>query len=124
VDGLVLVGSTVEDVGFERCITEVAHKELWEFAIGLVPDLRKYHIEHHWAGLRPGSPDDLPFIGEHPDIKGLVVCAGHFRNGFATGPATARIAIDIMLGNKPSVDVWPYRLDRPCPQWDKAKQWT
>lgn len=123
-DGLVLVGSTVEDVGFEHRITEIAYKELWDFATGVVPDLGKYRIEHHWAGLRPGSPDDLPFVGEHPDIKGLVVCAGHFRNGFATGPATARIAVDIMLGNKPSVDASPYRLDRPCPPWSKAKQWT
>ena len=116
-DGRILVGSTVEDVGFDNDTTMRARVELQQAAIDMVPALNDYPIEHHWAGLRPGSPDDLPFIGEHPNIKGLFVCAGHYRNGFATGPASARLVVDMMLGRQPTVDPTPFRLDRECPEW-------
>lgn len=116
-DGRILVGSTVEDVGFDSGITQFARNELSKAAISLVPALAEVPIEHHWAGLRPGSPDDAPFIGEHPRIKGLFVCAGHHRNGFAIGPATARLVVDMVLGRRPCVDPSPFRLNRPCPEW-------
>lgn len=122
VDGRVLVGSTVEDVGFNKKITTTAREKLHSAAVRLVPELRRYPIEHHWAGLRPGSPDDAPFIGEHPGIKGLFVCAGHYRNGFATGPASARLVVDMMLGRPPSVDPTPFRLDRACPEWKISRE--
>lgn len=117
IDGRILVGSTVENTGFLKETTTIAREKLYSGAVELVPALRKYPIEHHWAGLRPGSPDDVPFIGEHPSIKGLFVCAGHYRNGFAAGPASARLIVDIMLGRQPTVDPTLFRLDRPCPEW-------
>lgn len=117
VDGRILVGSTIEDVGYEKKTTTAARDELSWAAVDVVPALREYPIEHHWAGLRPGSPDDAPFIGEHPNIKGLFVCAGHYRNGFATGPASAQLVVDMMLGRQPMVDPAPFRFDRPCPDW-------
>lgn len=116
-DGHILVGSTVEDTGYKKHVTAVDREVLHEAAINLVPALARWPIVHHWAGLRPGSPDDAPFIGEHPGIKGLFVCAGHYRNGFATGPASARLVVDMMLGRPPSVDPTPFRLDRPYPEW-------
>ncbi|MFP5348663.1 MAG: NAD(P)/FAD-dependent oxidoreductase [Gammaproteobacteria bacterium] len=116
-NGRILVGSTIEDTGFDSSPTLAAREALYSAAVSLVPALEQYPIEHHWAGLRPGSPDDAPFIGEHPEIKGLFVCAGHYRNGFATGPASARLVADMMLGRPPSVDPTPFRLDRPCPDW-------
>lgn len=121
-DGRILVGSTVEPTGFVKETTNVARSELYAAAIELVPELKVCPIEHHWAGLRPGSPDDAPFIGEHPGIKGLFVCAGHYRNGFATGPASARLVVDMMLGRPLSVDPTPFRLDRPCPEWKIGSQ--
>lgn len=116
-DGYILAGSTVEDVGFERKTTAAGRETLYRAAIDLVPALADCSIVRHWAGLRPGSPDDAPFIGEHPNIKGLFVCAGHHRNGFATGPASARLVVDMMLGRQPLVDPTPFQLDRPCPEW-------
>lgn len=116
-DGRVLVGSTVEDVGFNKEPTARARDSLFEAATEMVPSLARLPIEHHWAGLRPGSPDDTPFIGEHPDIKGLFVCAGHHRNGFASGPASARLVVDMLLHRPLSVDPSPFRLDRSCPDW-------
>ena len=116
-DGYILAGSTVEDVGFEKKTTAAGRETLHRAAVDLVPALADCPIVHHWAGLRPGSPDDAPFIGEHPNIKGLFVCAGHHRNGFATGPASARLVVDMILGRQPVVDPTPFRLDRPCPEW-------
>lgn len=116
-DGLVLVGSTFEDVGFDKATTLQAQRELRDVAVNLVPALGDYPVRHHWAGLRPGSPDDVPFVGRHPRIPGLFVCAGHHRNGFAAGPASARLVVDLLLGHNPDVDPSPYRLDRPCPEW-------
>jgi glycine oxidase len=84
-------------------------------AVALVPHLAAAPVEHHWAGLRPGSPDEVPYIGMHPEVRGLHVCAGHYRNGLVLGPASARLAADLVLGRPPMVDPQPYRLDRPAP---------
>ncbi|MCG8426332.1 MAG: FAD-dependent oxidoreductase, partial [Chromatiales bacterium] len=54
-----------------------------------------------WAGLRPGSPHGIPYIGEHPDIKGLFVNAGHFRNGVVLGPASSHLIADLVLERSP-----------------------
>ena len=111
-DGRLLVGSTLEHVGFDKTTTVEAREELQQAALELVPALADCEIERHWAGLRPGSPAGIPFIGEYPGLKGLVVCAGHYRNGFALGPASARLAVDLLLGREPLLDPGPYRLDR------------
>jgi glycine oxidase len=111
-DGHVLAGSTVEEVGFDRATTAIAREELRAAAIALVPALGNYEVEHHWAGLRPGSPDGIPYIGEHPDIRGLFVNAGHYRNGIVLAPASARLAADLMLGREPLLDPTPYALAR------------
>ncbi|HEX9627332.1 MAG TPA: glycine oxidase ThiO [Acidiferrobacterales bacterium] len=109
-DGHVLVGSTFEDAGFDLTPTESARRELQTAALELLPLLNKYPVLRQWAGLRPGSPQGVPFIGEHPGISGLFVCAGHFRNGIVMGPASARLAADLMLGRPPTFDPAPYAL--------------
>jgi len=111
-DGRILVGSTVEETGFDRSITDLARSELRAAAVELVPSLDESPVEHHWAGLRPGSPGGIPFIGEHPNIRGLFVCGGHFRNGIVLAPASARLATDLMLGRPPLFDPTPYQLLR------------
>ncbi|HHO70529.1 MAG TPA: FAD-dependent oxidoreductase, partial [Halothiobacillus sp.] len=63
---------------------------------------------HHWAGLRPGSDDGIPTIGEHPDIQGLYINAGHFRNGLVMGPASAELLANLMTGETTIVDPAPY----------------
>lgn len=119
-DGRLLVGSTVEDAGFSKAATPHAREELRHAAIDLLPGLNGTPIEHHWAGLRPGSPDDAPFIGEHPGVTGLFVCAGHYRNGFATAPASARMVVDLVLERAKQEEVEPFRLDRDCGEWQGA----
>jgi len=116
-DGRILVGSTVENAHFNKEITLEARDTLWGAAVEMAPRLAEYPIEHQWAGLRPGTPDGIPFIGQHPKISGLFICAGHHRNGFATGPASAELVTDLMLGRQPKVDPSPYRIDRPTVPW-------
>jgi len=107
-DGRILVGSTLEEVGFDKSTTRAAMQELEGEACRLIPALAKYKIEHHWAGLRPGSPHGIPYIMQHPRIEGLFINTGHFRNGVVLGPASARLLADILLGRQPILEPAPY----------------
>jgi len=109
-DGRILAGSTVEYAGFDKSVTEAAHSELMEFAYAVLPALRSCVIEKHWAGLRPGSPAGIPYIGRHPAIQNLYFNCGHFRNGFATAPASARLLADLLLVRPPEIPPEPYSL--------------
>ena len=110
-DGRILMGSTLEEVGFDKSTTESARQELYESAIGLIPGLADAPIETQWAGLRPGSVDGTPTISEVAGVRGLVVCSGHFRNGFVLGPGSARLAVDLLLGREPLLNPAPYNLE-------------
>lgn len=109
-DGLVLVGSTVERTEFDSATTAEARETLKAVAARVVPALRHSPVKAQWAGLRPGSPNDIPYIGAHPQIEGLYVNAGHYRNGIVMAPASARLLADLILGRTPTFDPTPYRL--------------
>lgn len=109
IDGRIVVGSTLEDVGFDKSTTEKAREELLLAARELMPELAGWSLEHQWAGLRPGSPQGIPVIDEHPMIKGLFVNAGHFRNGVVMGLASARLCTDIITGEPPIFERDEYR---------------
>ncbi len=109
-DGRVLVGSTMEEVGFDKGTTDAAREELLAAAYALVPVLREFPLERHWAGLRPGSPQGIPYISAHPRVAGLYVNSGHFRNGVVMAPASARLMADIVLQREPILDPGPYNL--------------
>jgi glycine oxidase len=111
-DGRVLVGSTEEDVGFDKRTTAGAIRDLLDFAIAVVPALAAAPLERSWAGLRPGSPDGLPFLGPVPGVENLYVAAGHFRAGIQLSPGTALVMRDLILGRTPAVPVESFRLDR------------
>lgn len=112
-DGHVLVGSTLEHTGFVKQTTTEAREDLYNFATGLVPDLAECEVAKHWAGLRPGSPDGVPYIGEHPHLRGLYFNTGHFRNGVVLGLASARLLADLICARPPIVDPAPYALESP-----------
>lgn len=110
-DGRLLFGSTLEQTGFVKTTTTEAKEALYRAAFELFPILKRTPIEDQWAGLRPSSPSGIPFIGPHPGVDGLFVNAGHFRNGLVTGPASARLAADLMLGRASIIDPTPFALD-------------
>ncbi|MBI5462885.1 MAG: glycine oxidase ThiO [Gammaproteobacteria bacterium] len=101
-DGRTLVGSTLERVGFDKSTTESALAELSTAAARLIPALGACELEHHWAGLRPGSPTGVPCIARHPGFANLYINAGHYRNGVVMGPASARLLADLLL-NRPAI---------------------
>lgn len=109
-DGRVLAGSTVEYVGFDNSTTPQAYDELHAAATAMIPALAQCPVERHWAGLRPGSAQGIPLIGEHPRWRCLYVNAGHFRNGVVTGPASGRLLADIIFERTPCVDPVPYAI--------------
>ncbi|MBI5451179.1 MAG: glycine oxidase ThiO [Gammaproteobacteria bacterium] len=108
-DGRVLVGSTVEYVGFDKQTTTEAFDSLRAMALATVPALADAVIEQHWAGLRPGSVDGVPIIGTHPGLAGLYINSGHFRNGVVMAPASARLLADLITGNQTIVDPRAYQ---------------
>lgn len=109
-DGRILAGSTLERVGYDKSTTEEALRTLLAAAVELAPALADYSIEHHWAGLRPSSPQGIPYIGEHPGCAGLYINAGQFRNGVVTAPASVRLLADLALGRPPILDPSPYAV--------------
>jgi len=109
-DGRILCGSTVENVGFNKDITQEANAKLRSAAEYVVPQLKDIPIERQWAGLRPGSATGIPYIGSVPGLEGLYVNVGHYRNGVVLGPASARLLADIILDRACIVDPSPYQL--------------
>lgn len=92
-DGYLLAGSTLEDVGFDASTTEDVKQQLITKAEHILPMLKGMPIHKHWSGLRPGTPDNLPTIAQHPSIENLYLNTGHFRYGLTMAPASAeRIA--------------------------------
>ena len=111
-DGRVLVGSTLEEVDFDKSTTAEAQESLARFACALFPILSDLQIETQWAGLRPGSPTGIPYICSVPDVAGLYLNTGHFRNGVVLGFASARLLVDIIVDRAPILDPKPYSLAR------------
>jgi glycine oxidase len=112
-DGRVLVGSTEEDAGFDARPTAGPIAGLLAFAAALVPALASAPLERCWAGLRPGSPDGLPYLGAVPGQPNLFVAAGHFRAGIQLSPASGLVLKELLLGQTPTVPPEAFRLDRP-----------
>ncbi|MBA4501115.1 glycine oxidase ThiO [Marinobacterium marinum] len=103
-DGRVLVGSTLEHAGFDKTPTEEARQSLFDTATRIVPELADYEVERHWAGLRPGSPEGVPFIGAVPGWDGLHLNTGHYRNGLVLAPASTRLLADLLLERSPVIN--------------------
>lgn len=100
-DGRILIGSTLDERGFDKQTTEEGREALHRAAAAMLPALADAPIEHHWAGLRPGQTGSVPWIGAHPRIRGLWVNTGHFRNGVVLSLASARLLADLMLERAP-----------------------
>jgi glycine oxidase len=98
-EGRIVAGSTLEDVGFNKNLTAGGICEILNAAIELAPRLAHAQLLETWAGLRPGTPDNLPIIGPTP-IDGLFIATGHYRNGILLAPITAKLVRDWIVDQK------------------------
>lgn len=110
--GELLVGATVERVGFRREVTARGIAGLLAAAIDVVPALADRAITRTWYGFRPWAPDDLPVLGPWPGLAGLFVATAHYRNGIMLAPITARLMAEWILEGAPSIAVDEFRPDR------------
>jgi glycine oxidase len=106
-DGRIIVGTTVEEAGFDKRTDVPTIQRLHRAAVDLVPELRNARILEDWAGLRPGTPDDLPILGE-TSMPGYYVAAGHFRDGILLAPITAEAMAELITEVRPAYDLLPF----------------
>lgn len=112
-DGRTLIGSTLEyNTGFDKTTSLETRLALQEAAYELIPALRDYPLEQHWAGLRPGSPTGIPCISEHPQYAGLYINSGHFRNGVVLAPASCQLLTQLLTQQSPFIDPAPYHYSQ------------
>ncbi len=107
-DGHILVGSTLEHAGYDKTPTGDALQSLKASAVELLPELEGATVVAHWAGLRPGSPEGIPYIGPVPGHAGLWLNCGHYRNGLVLAPASCQLFTDLLTGAEPIIDPAPY----------------
>jgi glycine oxidase len=105
-DGRVLVGSTLEFVGYRREVTARAVRDLLDAAIELVPSLADAVMGRMWSSFRPYT-GGLPFLGP-TEVRGLVLATGHHRNGILLAPITADIVRATVCGGAMPVDLAPF----------------
>jgi glycine oxidase len=110
--GELLIGATVERVGFDRAVTADGIRTLLSAATRLVPALGALPMARTWCGFRPWAPDSLPIMGRWPDVAGLFVATAHFRNGIMMAPITATLMAEAILDGAPSMDLTPFSPDR------------
>lgn len=96
-DGSVLVGATVEDVGFDERSTAEGVRQLLAAALDVVPGLRHAAFQEVRVGLRPLAAGELPVIGRSPALPEVVYALGHYRNGVLLAPLTASLVADLVL---------------------------
>lgn len=105
--GQLVVGATVERVGFDSRVNGAAADWLFEGASALIPSLAGWRIAEQWASLRPGSPDDQPILGPGA-LAGLMIASGQYRNGILYAPAIAEAVSALILGGEVALDLAPF----------------
>ncbi len=110
--GELLIGATVERVGYDKHVTPEALHWLLSEALTAVPALAQRPVLRSWAGLRPAVADGLPVIGPWPGLQGCFVATAHFRNGILLAPITAQLIAEWVKGKRPALPVEPFLPDR------------
>jgi glycine oxidase len=101
-DGRLIVGATVEEQSFDTAVTAGGVHELLREAYRLLPEVAEMELVEAMAGLRPGTPDNLPLVGPSP-VDGLLWATGHYRNGILLAPLAANIVVDLLANRSPLV---------------------
>jgi glycine oxidase len=110
-DGRIVVGSTMEEAGYDKRTDPDTIQRMRQAAIRLVPALAQARMLEAWAGLRPGSPDNLPILGA-TRTAGYFVATGHFRDGILLTPVTAEVMARLVTGEDPGYDLSRFSPER------------
>ena len=110
-DGRLIIGATSEEMGYDTRLTVGGMFELLRGAWEAVPGIYELPILETWTGLRPGSRDNAPILGKTP-IENLIYATGHYRNGILLTPITAYEISKLVLSDKTSDVIEPFRIDR------------
>ena len=110
-DWRLVIGSTLEDAGYNKQTSVNTIQQLFHAAIELAPGLSESKVHEAWAGLRPGTPDDLPILGE-TSTSGYFIATGHFRDGILLAPVTAQVMTKLVLGSSPGYDLAHFASSR------------
>lgn len=114
-DGKTLCGSTEEPrAGFDTRSTAGGTHEILSFVHRYVPALESAALLRTWAGLRPASHDNKPYIGPVPNFDGLIAATGHYRSGLTLAPVTADIVVRLLTSRDPDFDLTPFVPGRPA----------
>ena len=113
-DGSVLVGATVENVGFDEHVTVAGVRQLLDSAEALVPVIASATFDGARVGLRPATADELPIIGSSSTMPGVYFATGHYRSGVLLAPLTASMMADLVLDGRECAELALVRPDRSC----------
>ncbi len=111
-EGQIIVGSTVEFVGYDRRVTVAGVRGLLEAATRVAPSLAGQSFVRAWAGFRPVTPDRLPLLGSVPGWRGVLLATGHFRNGILLGPLTGRVVRELIMEGETAYPIKPFGIER------------
>lgn len=111
-DGRILIGATEERCGFDKRNTASAVGGLLTFGTQVVPQLASAKFERAWAGLRPRTSDDLPYLGAVPGMSNLFIAAGHFRSGLQMSAITGVVMTQLLLGEPTEFPLTPFACER------------
>jgi glycine oxidase len=103
-DGRIVAGSTIEEARFDKLVTAAGLSKILESALAICPELSGAEVIETWAGLRPGTPDDLPILGP-ADCEGLWIATGHYRSGILLAAATANLFRNWIVHANSAADV-------------------
>ena len=110
-DGRLIIGGTVEEMGFDDRLTAGGIMEVLRNAWEALPGIYDLPLVETWSGFRPTSRDDAPIFGS-TELPGLVMATGHHRQGVLLAPITAEaISAFILTGSLPEA-ARPFTLDR------------
>lgn len=110
-DGRILIGSTVEEAGYDKRTDVETIQRMYQAAMRLVPALAQARMHEDWAGLRPGTPDDLPILGA-TSTPGYFAATGHFRDGILLAPVTALVMARVVMCQSPEHDLSAFSPQR------------
>jgi glycine oxidase len=110
-DGRIVIGATVEDAGFDKRTDPDTIRRLHQAAVRLLPGLKHTIMHDAWAGLRPGTPDDLPILGT-TDTPGYFIATGHYRDGILLAPITAHLMAQLVTGQPTNYNLSAFNPSR------------